>query len=299
MTLASKALKQQAREAIRTAAPSAVLITLVYLLCTDILDNLVFFFTPDFSLSDLIYGHGAGVWISLFLTILMSLFLLVMKLGYWSWSLSVAREQPAGFGTLLDGFGMLGQAILMEVLIFLRIFGWSFFLAFGYVILAMLLSFSPLLIAAVTGAFYVALLMMVLRYELAPVLLCDYPQAGAGAAVHRSAEMMRGHVWDYIKLHLSLWPWYLLIFLIQLAANLFFLSPSLDAISASFAAGGFEQVLTQVDMLLSSAAPSLVTAALTVPVNLFFLPLRHVSVANFYRTLSCENTGAAPFDMEL
>jgi len=298
MTLASKPLKYQAREAIRTAVPSAILVTLVYLLCTEVLDHLVFFLTPEFTLSDLIYGQGMGIWLSLFLTVLMFLFLLVMRMGYWSWSLGTARKQSPGYGALLDGFGMLGQTLLMELLIFLRVFGTVFLLSFAYAIFAVMLSFSAIVLSAATIAFYVAIVAVFLRYELAPMLLCDYPQSGAGAAVHRSAEMMRGHIWDYVKLHLSMWPWYLLILLIQVASNLIFLVPSLDSISAAFASGGYEQIITQVDLLLAGAAPSLVTVLLTLPVNLFFLPMRHVSVANFYRTLSCETVGQTSSDAQ-
>lgn len=292
----SKPLKTQAKLSIRAAAPSAVLVTLVFLLLTDVLSQLIYLFTSEFTLVDLIYGQESSTLISLFLTILMTLFTTVMQIGYWNWALDISRNRETGFGTLLNGFGMLGRIILMKVFVFTRILGWAFLMAFGYAILIAMFSFSALMVSGLTSVLYLSITVMILRFELAPLLLCDYPDAGAAAAVHRSAQMMRGHVWDYIKLHLSLWHWYLLIFMIQVCANFLFLSPSLDTISAAFSSGGMEQLTTQIDVILTSAAPALVTSILILPANLFFLPLRHVAVANFYRSLSGEGAAEQSFD---
>lgn len=286
----SKPLKIQARNSIRAAAPSAILVTLVYLLCTDVLNEVAYLLTPEFSLTDLIYGRGGDIWLSLFLTILLAMFLMVMEIGYWNWALDVSHGQETGYGTLLNGFGMLGRILLMKLLVFSRILGWAFLMAFGYAILIALFSFSATMITGLTAVLYLSITAMILRFELAPLLLCDHPQDGAAAAVLRSAQLMRGHVLDYVKLHLSLLPWYLLTAGIQLVVGLLMLTPSMDAISSAYISGGFEALLSQTDLLLSAAAPTTLGILLTIPVNLFFLPLRHVAVANFYHALSAQPT---------
>jgi hypothetical protein len=200
MEYTSKDLKQPAWRSMRAAVPSAILVTLVYYLLTSVLPDAVSILTPSVTLDDIMYGRGASIWISLFLTILLALFQMVMEFGYDCWALDVARDRPGGFGRLLDGFGMLGRVLLMNIQIILSSALWCLGIAVIYSILIAIVlviaeasvSLCYLLVGLMFAAMYITISVILLRYELSTFLLCDYPDDGAGAAVRRSVEMVRG-----------------------------------------------------------------------------------------------------------
>ena len=86
------------------------------------------------------------------------------------------------------------------------------FLPLGGVVIVLLLSLIHISVFAI-----------MLRYAMAPYLLADYPDDGAGAAVRRSVEMMRGRKWELFKLYVSFLGWELLGVLLTLLAYLPFL----------------------------------------------------------------------------
>lgn len=92
---------------------------------------------PTFQPADLLWGGTVG-WLSLFISILLTLYLRVMDFGYRLWALRVTRSQQAGYGTLLEGFGIAGRVIAMNLLILLFTFLWSLLLIFVTTILAFL-----------------------------------------------------------------------------------------------------------------------------------------------------------------
>ena len=113
---------------------------------------------------------------------------LVMDFGYRLWALRVTRSQQAGYGTLLEGFGIAGRVIAMNLLILLFTFLWSLLLIFVTTILAFFVLDSLFLQLLVMAGIYAAVFAIMLRYAMAPYLLADYPDDGAGAAVRRSVE---------------------------------------------------------------------------------------------------------------
>ena len=80
---------------------------------------------------------------------------------------------------------------------------------------------------------YAAVFAIMLRYAMAPYLLADYPDDGAGAAVRRSVEMMRGRKWELFKLYVSFLGWELLGVLLTLLAYLPFLTISWSCLVTS------------------------------------------------------------------
>lgn len=132
MPLYAKSLKRSAREAMRTAAPPAFLVTLIYLLLTQVLSEVVYTAVPDTS-SALLFDQGG--WMPLFLTILLAIYQTVMAFGYSCWALHTARGEQPGLGALMEGFGMVGRVLLMQVRIFLCVVGWTLLLAMGYIAL--------------------------------------------------------------------------------------------------------------------------------------------------------------------
>lgn len=283
MNIERKELKARAKQAIRAAAPVFWLVTLVYLLLTDGLSTAVGWLVPTFQPADLVFGGAVG-WLSLFISILMSLYLWVMDFGYRLWALRVTRSQQAGYGTLLEGFGSAGQVIVMNLLILLFTFLWSMLLVFVSAILIFLVLDVPLLQLLVMAGIYAALFAIMLRYSMAPYLLADYPDDGAGAAVRRSVEMMRGRKWELFKLYLSFLGWDLLGVLLTLLAYL----PFLPGILAHV--GSVEQFYAALVSLIPAAA---LARLVSLPLTLWLTPYRTAAEALFYRSI-LEGQPAAP-----
>ncbi len=298
MPIRSRTLKVSAKQAMRAAVPPAILLTLTYLLLTDVLSNVLSIFLPAVSPEDLIYDHSFGTWMALFLTVLLFLYKAVMGYGYNAWSLCTARRQHTGYGSLLDGFGMPGRVLGMNALIWLRIFLWAAvcMMVYSTFFLPILLTIGInmynslelqryLLLSFVLV--YLAVLLIALRYSLAPYLLHDYPDAGCNTAVRRSAEMTRGRIWALVKLHLSFWPWYLLQFLIAVGVLMTVIAPILQT---ALQAETINLDLLQVQLIQSvtSKKTSALILLLLFPVDLFFRPYLNIALANFYRTLSGE-----------
>lgn len=295
MRISPKALKKPAWAAMRSAVPSAMLVALVYYLLGYVLPQSVSLLTPSYTLEDMFYSWDSGMWIAIFLSILLTLYILVLHFGFRSWSLRTARRQWAGPGTLLDGFGMAGRVLLMELQIALRTAGWSVPYIFLSAILLVLVgedSFvGSIFIVFTLSAVFVAIVMaIVLRYALAPYLLWDYPDAGTSTAVRRSVEMMRGRKWQLFKLYLSFWPWYLAQILLELAVNVAAAFPLLERLAGSgiIGYGDLSYIISQLQA--AAASPPAVIAGLVVNLGfaLIFYPYLEISAANFYRSLSQE-----------
>ena len=286
MKIDRKGLKAQAKQAIRAAAPVFWLVTLVYLLLTEGLSTVVGWLAPTFQPADLLWGGTVG-WLSLFISILLTLYLWVMDFGYRLWALRVTRSQQAGYGTLLEGFGIAGRVIAMNLLILLFTFLWSLLLIFVTTILAFFVLDSLFLQLLVMAGIYAAVFAIMLRYAMAPYLLADYPDDGAGAAVRRSVEMMRGRKWELFKLQLSFLGWEAINWALSLTV-FFFLC----------AQAGLFQMPVGLDSLLlyQSVANGLVNVALsglvTLPLSLWLLPYQEVAQAGFYEEV--RQAGPAP-----
>ena len=105
------------------------------------------------------------------------------------------RQQSAGYGTLIDGFSMAGGVILMNV-IFFSALSWA--VAFAPPSSLVLLLLSGLLSSGggmlflyllAMGGTFLGSLWIGYRYAMAPYLLIDHPEQGAGAAVRESEAM--------------------------------------------------------------------------------------------------------------
>lgn len=283
MKIDRKGLKAQAKQAIRAAAPVFWLVTLVYLLLTEGLSIVVGWLAPTFQPADLLWGGTVG-WLSLFISILLTLYLRVMDFGYRLWALRVTRSQQAGYGTLLEGFGIAGRVIAMNLLILLFTFLWSLLLIFVTTILAFFVLDSLFLQLLVMAGIYAAVFAIMLRYAMAPYLLADYPDDGAGAAVRRSVEMMRGRKWELFKLYVSFLGWELLGVLLTLLAYLPFLTGILAQVNS----------VAQFYSVLSSLIPATGLALLiNLPLTLWLTPYRTAAEALFYRSI-LEGRPAAP-----
>ncbi len=274
MGIDRKELKRQAREDMKRANPPFWAVALVYFLMTTgvsmVLDRIPFGTDP-------VLGLGfAGI----FVTILFSLYQWVVEFGYRLWCLWTSRHLDPGINSLTQGFTIAAQVVLMQLHIFLRVFGW--------LILASIL-ISPLLLTGLAGLVVTALsaLMFVitLRYALSPYLLADHPEDGAAAAVRRSATMMQGWKMELFRLEFSFLGWFLLSAAITTVVECVVLAQS-----GFFAGFGSMMAsatgMQQAQQMLLEADSSLVTVLLsnllTLPIFLWLTPYRGVSVAAFY-----------------
>ena len=281
MKIDRRALKARAREAMGQTQPRFWAVALVYILLTT---------GVQIALSLLLSALPGGT-SGIFLNILFFLYSTVILFGLRLWSLWAWRKLDPGMGALTQGFSIPGRVILMELFIFVRVFGWALLFILALSIFALplsaVLAASPILYLPYAGALYVLIWVFMLRYNMAPYLLADRPDDGPSLAIRRSVEMMRGRKWELFKLQLSFLGWEAINWVLSLAV-FFFLC----------AQAGLFQMPVGLDSLLlyQSVANGLVNVALsglvTLPLSLWLLPYQEVAQAGFYEEV--RQAGPAP-----
>lgn len=281
MKIDRRALKARAREAMGQTQPRFWAVALVYILLTTGVQ------TALSLLLSALPGGTSGI----FLNILFFLYSTVILFGLRLWSLWAWRKLDPGMGALTQGFSIPGRVILMELFIFVRVFGWALLFILALSIFALplsaVLAASPILYLPYAGALYVLIWVFMLRYNMAPYLLADRPDDGPSLAIRRSVEMMRGRKWELFKLQLSFLGWEAINWVLSLAV-FFFLC----------AQAGLFQMPVGLDSLLlyQSVANGLVNVALsglvTLPLSLWLLPYQEVAQAGFYEEI--RQAGPAP-----
>lgn len=277
MEIHRKALKDRAKQTMRQNVPSAWLVALLFWGLTTGVSTLsdLAGFTTNLAASS--YGVQ---FFPLFFTLLLTLYSVVMDFGYKIWCLRAWRRDEANFATLIDGFGMAGQVLMMEIHIFVRLFGWCLLpMVPATVIISSVnsLEVMVLLMELFTFALIPYLYFIRLRYALAPYLLMDRPERGAAAAVRESVNLMRGWKMELFKLDLSFLGWYALEWGLTILAQVIFLIPTLLGILQSGATP--ETLLT---LAAGTTAGSLVGLLLCLPVELWLLPYTGLARAGFY-----------------
>ena len=194
--------------------------------------------------SDLLYlvplpGGDAIPTTSIFLSVLITLYLCVMSFGLDLWSLWTTRHLDPGVNALFQGFSVAGRVIWLNICVALqitvRLFPAVIALVLFYFLLSPLLLSAPVaLICCTIPVMFALYYNIVLRYALAPYLLADRPDDGAGLAIRRSMELMRGWKWELFKLDFSFIGWLILLEGLRLLAS-----------CAALAGSGFFALLTQ------------------------------------------------------
>ena len=277
MKIDRRALKARAREAMRRTSPSFWAVALLYLLLTTGVQSAL-------SLLASVLPGGSS-WV--FLNVLFFLYSMVLQFGLRLWALWAWRGLDPGAGSLIQGFSIPGRVVMMELLILLRILGWTIGFAILLSPFLMLLTASPVLYWIALGAVSVLLTIVTLRYSMAPYLLADRPDDGASLAIRRSVAMMHRRAWELFKLQLSFLGWQLINWALSTGVFLF-----LCAQAGLFQApAGMESLL-----LYQSVSGSLANVALsglvTLPLSLWLLPYQEVAQAGFYEEV--RQTGPAP-----
>ena len=132
--------------------------------------------------------------LSLFLTILIFLYTLVLEYGYSSYALALYRGRQPSYSELFSRFYMGGKIILLSLFVFIVTYLWS------------LLFLIPGIIA-----WY--------RYRMSRYVLLDHPEMGVFTAWNHSKRMMRGHKSQLFLVDLSFLPWIIAAYLATTMAN--------------------------------------------------------------------------------
>lgn len=194
-------LKNNAKIIVKTARPSVIAASLIFLLVSLLMstlstkltgitvDNLItyqnYVSSGDFEraltyLTSLIPPRSARVFI-----LLLSIVSMIWQAGYTIFILNTVKKSGATYGNLLDGFSITLKLILLGFLRTLFITLWS------------LLFYFPGIIAAY-------------RYRMSLYLLLDHPEMGVMECLRTSKQMMKGHKWECFVLDLSFIGWRLL-----------------------------------------------------------------------------------------
>ena len=281
MEIDRKELKRQARERMALTDPKFWLVALAYLAMT----------TGVSWLASLVPLPAAGAspaaeTVRLFLQLLLTLYTTVVRFGLCLWALWTYRQLDPGINSLMQGFSVAGRVILMELGIYIRMLGWYLLATFVLAIPVFTLLFSGA--GAGPGMFFLTvflvglvavLIVLQLRYALAPYLLADRPDDGPTAPILRSVSLMRGWKWDLFKLEFSFIGWELVNLLLSFVVTLIFL----DLAGLSFPRILLDEgLLYQAMDVIYAPLTSILSSLVTVPISLWLLPYRETARAGFY-----------------
>ena len=132
--------------------------------------------------------------------VVLLLFQQIIKVGYMSYSLKIARGQDAGYKDILNGFLFFMKIIYIKIISTFFILLWS------------VLFFFPAI-----PAYY--------RYRQAYFILLDAPEKGAFQCIRESRRLMVGNKLNLFLLDLSFIGWFIIDFIVVLLLPLPFALP--------------------------------------------------------------------------
>ena len=229
--------KALAKQAMRTTYPHPMLVTLVYLLLTSVLTNMVsklvtnpfgafylYVLDRSYDIEDLIRVLLVPRTVAAFLVIqlLITVYQWIMSFGYTSYVLRMARNEQPNYWNLLDGFRTIGRAFLVYLLIYIFTTLWSLlFLVPAFIVMLVSALGGPMLMFLALLLVIAAAILSVIvtyRYRLAVYFLLDNPEMGALAAITESKRAMMGWKGELFIQDLSFLGWWLLLSLASLLA---------------------------------------------------------------------------------
>lgn len=208
------AVKNQTKRMLRAGNPTPWLVTLVFLLVTTWVGQIVDLVLPnpfDSITSDLQQwvvtlsnssiisdstlnamtqqlfsglSGGMAMW-AILAALVVAFYSMVVSLGYTAFNLHRMRGEESGYNDLFSYFYLAGKIILLEVLKIIFVYLWSMLFIF------------PGLIA-------------VYRYRMAEYALIDEPEISALEAIRRSKRMMVNHKFELFVLDISFIGWQIL-----------------------------------------------------------------------------------------
>ncbi|MCL2342462.1 MAG: DUF975 family protein [Firmicutes bacterium] len=193
---------------------------------------------------------GPTIFLASGLSLVLTVVLYMLRLGYTSYALNLTRQKPGSYGNLLNGFKRFGRAFGVGFFTWLFTFLWTLLYMFILVVFLAILIIVNLLINGMdlsvltSGSFFdnvynlvssltsttglvllvllgflaavgfiylmVLIIRVALRYVQAPYLLFDHPELSALDCVRESKQIMKGRKGEYFVLGLSFIGWILL-----------------------------------------------------------------------------------------
>ncbi len=187
--------KSRAKEILRSAQVSPYVFTVLFVVIHTVLNGVITVTgSPEveniYVFGDFTYTMPTLITLPTivvtFLSLLTSLLLTTLTYGYYSYSMTVRAGNNAEYGTLFDGFTYVGKIILLEIVMYCRIFLWS------------MLFIIPGIIAAY-------------RYRFARFDLCENPDLSVSEAIAMSKRQTYGIKGELFLLDLSFFGWDLLV----------------------------------------------------------------------------------------
>lgn len=218
MSIQRRELKAMAKAAIHDTKPSPIWITLVYILISYLLQILVSSVSGEleaiWDMTQQVAATGSFEEVlpettafGNLLSVVMQIMSMILSVGFSILCLNTSRRAEVAFGTLFDGFAMIGRTLSIGILRYFIFMGYSMVYAIFAMILMQLVGLwglvlaLPLLIPAY-GALY--------SYRQAVFLMIDYRHLNAMQCLALSRQMMKGHRWELFVLDLSFFGWELL-----------------------------------------------------------------------------------------
>lgn len=222
----------------------------------------------------------ALIWLAVVLSVVVTLYQWILNFGFSAYALRLYRGEPCGPSTLFSGFSMAGRVLGAQLLVLLFTLLWALALMIPLLVVVAAAALLPealmiLVFFAAYIAYFVALVVILLRYALVTFALADQPELGALGAIRRSKELMRGYKGSYVLLILSFLGWFLLFIAITMVIVL----PV--TLGLTF---GMPTIFLEHYML----AEGIITVALLVgvlPLILWLQPYMQTTLAGFYDAL--------------
>jgi len=261
-----KDLKRSAREAMRLTNPNFRLVALVYFFMTTGLSYLISILAPA--------GILTG---TLFFSLALSMYTIVMDFSYDLWSLWAYRKLDPGMGSLMQGFSVAGKVIVSQLFITCWVIARSFLFTLILMIPLIVLlpeTILPFLLLLLYPVSVLVNLLAQLYFCPVPFLLADNPDAPARSIVRRSEQLMKGWKRHLFKLEFSFFGWYILQWVI-----------SILVVVGTLWAGGFFQALFSIPV---EEIPTMVTGFATWGSGFVMegTPQAHIDLFNLYYVLS-------------
>ena len=196
-------LKAGAADLCKTSKPSLILVGLIYALLTIVMSTLSSrvmsagitisdadrflnaFYSGNYEIAFALIDRVKPPASSYMIDGALRLVMMIVSAGFTIFVLNTIRNAGAVYGNLLDGFGMAGRIILLNLMEGILVFLWS------------LLLLVPGIIAAY-------------RYSQAIYILLDHPEKSVLECIRESKELMKGRKGELFSIDLSLLGWAIL-----------------------------------------------------------------------------------------
>ena len=196
-------LKAGAADLCKTSKPSLILVGLIYALLTIVMSTLSSrvmsagitisdadrflnaFYSGNYEIAFALIDRVKPPASSYMIDGALRLVMMIVSAGFTIFVLNTIRNVGAVYGNLLDGFGMAGRIILLNLMEGILVFLWS------------LLLLVPGIIAAY-------------RYSQAIYILLDHPEKSVLECIRESKELMRGRKGELFSIDFSLLGWAIL-----------------------------------------------------------------------------------------